>query len=87
MKISGTLFVRDVFVSDKDKQGNVKQRPVEYVTFMDMETGGDVKLSFDTGHGLKVGQTVQLDATVKGRQFGNTVSLHVENYPGAKKSA
>ncbi len=86
MKVQFKALVRDVYVSDKDKNGNVKAHPVEYITFVDVDNGGDVKLSFDQGHGLAVGQTVNLDLVVRGRQFGNSVGYHVEQILGGKSA-
>ncbi|MBI5841456.1 MAG: hypothetical protein HZB19_15265 [Chloroflexi bacterium] len=84
MKVQFKGFVRDIYVSDKDKNGNAKTNPVHYITFVDMETGGDVKLSFPEGHGLAVGQQVNIDAVVKGRTFSNSVGYHVEQLNGSK---
>lgn len=84
MKVQFKGLVRDVFISDKDKNGNAKAKPVHYITFVDVETGGDVKLSYDEGHGLTIGQTVDVNATVKGRAFGNSIGYHVEQVTGGK---
>lgn len=78
MNVQGKVLVRDIYVSDKNKAGEVKARPVHYISFVDMETGGDVKLSCDPGHGLTVGQVIQFDAVVKGRVFGTSVGYHIE---------
>lgn len=85
MKIQLKGFVRDIYVSDKDKDGKAKSHPVDYVSFVDKETGGDVKLSFDAGHGLTVGQDVVLDLIVKGRQFGQNIGYSVLQIVGAPK--
>ena len=87
MKVQFKALVRDVYVSDKDKNGQAKTKPVHYITFVDVETGGDLKLSFDPGHGLAVGQTVNVEAVVKGRAFGSSIGYHVEqvlNKPASK---
>lgn len=84
MKVQFKGLVRDVYVADKDKAGNVKAHPVHYITFVDMETGGDVKLSAEPGHGLAVGQTVDVNAIVKGRTFGQSIGYHVEQFVKSK---
>ena len=84
MNVQFKGLVRDVYVADKDKAGVVKAHPVHYITFVDMETGGDVKLSVDPGHGFSVGQTVEVSAVVKGRAFGQTIGYHVEKMNKAK---
>ncbi len=78
MKMQFKGLVRDIYVSDKDKDGKAKPHPAHYVTFVDMETGGDVKLSYEEGHGLAVGQVVDVNVVVKGRAFGSSVGYHVQ---------
>ena len=84
MKVQFKAFVRDVYVADKDKAGVQKAHPVHYITFLDLETGGDVKLSAEPGHGFVVGQTVDVNAVVKGRAFGQAIGYHVEHFVKSK---
>ena len=72
MKVSGQIMVRDVFKSDSG---------VSYISGVDMETGGDIKLYFEgTIDEPKVILTpVNFSATVKGRLFDRSVSYSVIN--------
>ena len=78
MQVTFTGIVREVFPSDK--------RPEDYVTFYDRDSGGDVKLTFDRGSiDLIVGAELKIDATVKGRQYGNSIGYKVLQVAGQKK--
>ena len=72
MKVSGQIMVREVFQSDKG---------VSYVTGVDMETGGDIKLSVPGAvEEQKIMlQPVNFSATVKGRMYDRSVSYSVIN--------
>ena len=70
MLVKFNAIVRDVFPSTKSE--------IDYVLFMDKDTGGDVKLSYDRGvHKLVQGQELAIEVNVKGRMFSNSVDLRV----------
>jgi len=73
MNASFKGIVRDIFPSDK--------KPMDYVTFLDRDTGGDVKLTFPRGMvNFKVNDELYFDVVVKGRAFGNGVGFEVVSF-------
>ena len=58
MKLQFTGLVREKYTSDKG---------VEYVSFVDMQTGGDIKLSFPAATELQSGQVVKAEVEAQGR--------------------
>lgn len=58
MKIQAVGVVRDLYTNDKGRT---------YVSVVDLETGGDVKVTVDGEIALTRGQHVKLDAVVSGR--------------------
>jgi len=69
MKVSGRFVISDIYISDKGSS---------YLTLVDLEDGGMVKVSQKGVSAAKIGSIVRLEATIKGRlKEGGAVSLDI----------
>lgn len=84
-------LVREVKSVKKNKDGKELSNPFDVVTFVDVQTGGDVSLNFALGaFPYKVGETPSLEVEVKGQVRGFNISywaVELHNSPAPAKKA
>lgn len=87
MKLQIVGIVREVKDWDTDKDGHPLpvDRVTSQVTIFDRETGGDVVVNFHAGHGLGVGQDVEIKAEVKPVIRNFKLSLYAQHQTAEKK--
>lgn len=63
-----------------------ESKGITYITFLDVETGGQVKLSVPGGEGVQIDQKLNLDAEVKPGigQYGLYLKVVKINQEGGK---
>lgn len=83
MQVQIKGIVRQIKEWDKDRDGRPlpPERCTAQVLLMDRETGGDVQLTYPSGHGLTVGQDVDVVCQVNPQVRNFKLALYVVQAP------
>lgn len=80
MQVKFIGIVKEIKDWNTDKEGHPlpADKVTSQITFFDRKTGGDVTITFPAGHGLTVGEDVEMEAEVKPQIRNYKLSLYAQ---------